>query len=169
MGGDWFGCWMLVPASPGVRSPCSPPLSHGRLTGGRQLRPRYRARSILARSNWLLVGQALPFRRLHDEHRPLRVRRLARVVAELKLTDVLAEMAFTDVVKRADDPALQQANEAFRRVRMDVAANEFAATVVDRVALHARDALLALHLDAAVDVRLVRHQARAGIHVVANL
>ena len=72
-------------------------------------------------------------------------------------------MLLPDVMKRADDAALQQRDEAFRRVRVDLAAHELAAPVIDRLALHARDLLLALHADAAADLRLV-HQGRARFH-----
>src|SRR4051812_36834957 len=104
MGGAWCLWRSLEPAWRGVRPPCRPPP----ILNGRHLRPRYSVRSMRARSNWLLIGEALAFRAVHDQHRTFRIRHLPGVVAEFKLADVLPKMPLTDVMERTDDAALQQ-------------------------------------------------------------
>src|SRR5688500_16496365 len=51
VGGAGCLCRSLEPACRGVRTPCHPPLSYRRLTGGRHFRPRKSTSSILAISN----------------------------------------------------------------------------------------------------------------------
>ena len=70
----------------------------------------------------MLVGQALAFG-AEDEHlRALAVvvPSLPVVVAERELVAVAVKVALADVVKRAVDAALQEREEAFGGVRVDV-------------------------------------------------
>ena len=55
----------------------------------------------------------------------------AVVVAELKLRDVQRQILGADLVERADDPALEDAPEAFNRIRVDRADNVTFRGVVD--------------------------------------
>src|SRR5688572_5215432 len=122
-----------------------------------------------ASSICLLVRQALAFRASDNQRWTILVRNFPHVVAELKFTDVAPKMTLPDVMERADDAALQKADEPFRRVRVGATAHKLTAAVIDGLALHARELLRALDADIVVDGALVSHQERTRRHVVANL
>jgi hypothetical protein len=53
-------------------------------------------------------------------------------------------MTLSDVMERAHDAALQQRDETLGRVRVGIAAHEFACAVIHGLALHAGELLMAL-------------------------
>src|SRR5688572_3272654 len=77
------------------------------------------------------------------------------VVLELKFADVLSEMALPNVMKCADDAALQQGEEAFGHVGVGIAAHELSASMFNSLTRDSTDASTRT-----VVRRFVRHQSR---------
>ena len=74
------------------------------------------------------IGQALPgdaFERVVCTLRVSHAKRRAIVVAEVELSHILLQVLFAYVVIRPDQAALQDIEEGFRRVRMNVVAHVF--------------------------------------------
>ena len=75
--------------------------------------PSMTARFSRDSSIWLLVGQPLAVRALHEGFGAVAVYHLAAVVAEAEFVHVLVQVALANVVIDAGDAALQDAEEAF--------------------------------------------------------
>src|SRR5574342_665200 len=82
---------------------------------------------------WLSVDEALPLRLMDRKRRAFAVLHLPRVVPEGELADVAVEVLTADGVECAVEAALQQAEEALDRVRVNVAAHVLVLPVVHRL------------------------------------
>jgi hypothetical protein len=119
-------------------------------------------RARVGRVLWLRVGQALTFRASDNQRRACAVAHPARVVTERKLIDVARQMAPADVVERSNDAALQQSEETFHGVRVDVPAHVFATAVNDRIVLAES------HRQRVIDVQVIAHHVRVQTYFTAN-
>src|SRR4051812_19540764 len=90
------------------------------------------ARLTGERLRWLPIGEAFAFGARDDQARTLAIRDFAAVVAEREFVAVASEMALADVMKRPDDTALQQPEESFDGVRVNLATDVHAVAVLDR-------------------------------------
>lgn len=112
-------------------------------------------------SNTFAVGQSLPGHLLNRCFHSLPVRDVPIVPTELKLGCVAVQMLFADVMERANDPTLNQAEKAFRGVYMGNAAVRILAGILFGRVIH-NVVTRKLPVYATVNAGLVRVDNRLG-------
>ncbi len=124
---------------------------------------RFVATLFALRCDWRSVHKALSFGSLDRSLDAFAVVQLAIVPNEVELPDVAMQILPTNVMVDTHDSAFDERERAFRRIRVDVAANVFASVI------NLMMAAFEFLVDAVVGREFIRNDARSIVPLLARI